>query len=65
MLTLKVKPDAEDVRVSYSTDAPSGDDRAVEHVRGRLSEEELARGLVQVKGDVPVWLDSVWKALYP
>jgi hypothetical protein len=65
MLTLKVKPDAESVRVSYSTDAPSGDDRTMDFVRGRLDEAELARGLMQVKGDMPVWLDSVWKALYP
>lgn len=65
MLTFKVQPDAENVRVSFSTDASPGDGRAIEHVRGRLNEEELARGLVQVKGDVPVWLDSVWNALYP
>jgi hypothetical protein len=65
MLTLNVTPDAESVRISYSTNASSGDDRTMDFVRGRLNEEELARRLVQAKGDMPVWLDSVWSALYP
>lgn len=65
MLMLKIQPDGQGLAVSFATDAPLGDGRAVDWVRGRLNEEELGRGLVEVEGNVPVWLDKVWTTLYP
>ncbi|KAJ9094335.1 hypothetical protein QFC20_006903 [Naganishia adeliensis] len=57
MLRLDVSPNGEGVRVSVSTE--SGEDGV-----GDLDSDDLARELVRLRGEVPVWLDGVWGKLY-
>lgn len=57
MLRLDVSPNGEGVSVSVSTE--SGEDGV-----GDLDSDDLARELVRLRGEVPVWLDGVCGKLY-
>lgn len=59
MMTLKVQPNGEGLSVSMTTDTSEGG-----WVSGKVDERDLGERLVRAKGDVPMWLDGVWQALY-